>query len=230
MPPTTSNVAIANHPSENLTISAGVAIFHLATSRVVLCYHTRDQYYFLPKGRKNAYEDVCRTAEREGFEESGYRNRLLPLPMQHRATDGDEGKERWVTETQWMQLLPLGRGRQYVLFWYVGETVPPEVEESYGGERGVYRVPEAFPKEGTLEERIRLDKVIGEDGTEKIYEPVRHEGTGVDEEEALYTSQLVPVEEAKRKLRGSVMEDVVRRGWEGIQQRMETERIEAGVA
>jgi hypothetical protein len=54
---------------------------------------------------------------------------------------------------------------------------------------------------------------------------VHHEGTGVDEEEQAYESHLVSVEEAMRLLRGtdSVMADVVRRGWEGIQQRRSME-------
>lgn len=221
MPPTASAPVTANQPSENLTISAGIAIFHLASSRVVLCYHTRDKYYFLPKGRKDAGEDLCHAAEREGFEESGYRNRVLPLPMQHRATNAPD----FVSEPVWMQLLPLGRGRQYVLFWYVGETVPKEVEESYGTE-GMYRPPERYVEDLTLKERVEQDVVRDANGRSKIYMPVRHEGTGVDEEEALYTSVLLPVEEARLKLRGSVMEDVVRRGWEGIQLRVQMEKVE----
>lgn len=57
------------------------------------------------------------------------------------------------------------------------------------------------------------------------WEPVRHENTGVDEEEALYLSYLVPITEAREKLRGSIMADVVRKGWEGICERL---RMESG--
>ena len=60
---------IGNWDSANTTIGAGVAIFHLASSRVVLCYHSVDKYYFLPKGRRDASEDTGSAAEREGFEE-----------------------------------------------------------------------------------------------------------------------------------------------------------------
>ena len=60
---------VGNWDSANTTIGAGVAIFHLASSRVVLCYHSTDKYYFLPKGRRDASEDTGSAAEREGFEE-----------------------------------------------------------------------------------------------------------------------------------------------------------------
>lgn len=222
-------------PSDKLTLGAGVAIFHLATARVVLCYHTRDRYYFLPKGRKNANEALERAAEREGFEESGYRNRLLPLPMKHRATDSDEGREDFVTEPCWMQLLPLTTTAQYVLFWYVAETLPADVEETYPSASGdeakqLYRPPPPFPKTATLRERIAQDAVPGADGSTAVYEPRHHEGTAQDEEEACYRSSLMSIAEAREKLRGSVMEDVVRRGWEGVQLRMEMEEAAAAAA
>lgn len=62
----------------------------------------------------------------------------------------------------------------------------------------------------------------------KGYEPVHHEGTGVDEEEQTYESHLVSVEEGMALLggTGSVMADVVRRGWEGIQKRLEMEKAD----
>ena len=60
---------MGNWDSANMTIGAGVAIFHLASSRVVLCYHSVEKYYFLPKGRRDASEDTGPAAEREGFEE-----------------------------------------------------------------------------------------------------------------------------------------------------------------
>ena len=58
-----------NWDSTHTTIGAGVAIFHLASSRVVLCYHSIDKYWFLPKGRRDAGEETGAGAEREGFEE-----------------------------------------------------------------------------------------------------------------------------------------------------------------
>lgn len=234
MSPSASAPICANYPSEKLTIGCGVAIFHLATSRVVLCYHSRDRYYFLPKGRKNTNEPHTRAAEREGFEETGYRNRLLPLPFKHRQTHTDEGHIEFATEALWIQLLPVSPTVQYFLHWYAAETVPPEVEQSYtaaqsGTEAGtagrIYRPPPSFPANLTIDERIRQDSLPpGESGGSKDYEPVWHEGTGVDEEEAFYRSSLVPIEEALQKLRGSVMADVVRRAWEAVQLRIEMER------
>ena len=70
---------VGNWDSANTTIGGGVAIFHLASSRVVLCYHSVDKYYFLPKGRRDASEETGAGAEREGFEEVGalFNTRLI---------------------------------------------------------------------------------------------------------------------------------------------------------
>ena len=63
---------IAQFAGEDLVVGGGVAIFHLASQRVVIC-SARDrrgeQYYFLPKGRRDAGEDSRAGAEREGYEE-----------------------------------------------------------------------------------------------------------------------------------------------------------------
>jgi 8-oxo-dGTP pyrophosphatase MutT (NUDIX family) len=223
-PPTT-----VSYPSERLTIGCGAAIFHLASSRVVLCHHSRDNYYFLPKGRKNANEAHTRAAEREGFEETGYRNRLLPLPLAHRQTQPESGRVEFVEEAIYVQLLPLPRQAvQYVLFWYAAETVPGEVERAYAGaEEGLGRLyvpPPEFPAGLTIKERIRMDQLSDAPSDRQIYEPVWHEGTGVDEEEALYRSSLMSIDEALQKLGGTVMADVVRRAWEAIQLRIEMEK------
>lgn len=233
-PPKASLPTSANYPSERLTIGCGVAIFHIASSRVVLCYHSRDRYYFLPKGRKNANETHTTAAEREGFEETGYRNRLLPLPFAHRQTQPDEGHVEFATEAIWVQLLPLpGHGVQYILHWYAAETVPPNIEQEYaaaaqektsaGTVGRVYRPPPSFPASLTINERIRMDDLSNASSDGQIYEPVWHEGTGVDEDEALYRSSLVSIDEALQKLRGTVMADVVRRAWEAIQLRVQME-------
>ncbi|KXL50090.1 hypothetical protein M433DRAFT_74939 [Acidomyces richmondensis BFW] len=231
MPAHPSRPVYANFPSEKLAIGAGVAIFHIATERVVLCYHTRDRYWFLPKGRRNANEDTVRAAEREGFEETGYRNRALPLPLKHRQPDSEAGHELFVIEPLWTQLLPLTTTSQYLLFWYAAETVPREVEESYNDTtheaepaRRVYRPPIPFPQKMSLQQRIARDSETGDDGKLTVYNPVRHEGTGVDQEELLYQSFLLPISEARQKLKGSVMEDVVKRGWDAILLRMKMER------
>ena len=116
-------------------------------------------------------------------------------------------------------MMPIGRhAKQYLLYWYIAETLPPDVEPLVVSKPDEpYKPPPAYPTGLTLKERISMEP--------EGYEPVHHEGTGVDEEEQAYESHLVSVEEAMRLLGGtsSVMADVVRRGWEGIQRRQEME-------
>ncbi|KAL2352857.1 hypothetical protein BJ546DRAFT_848473 [Cryomyces antarcticus] len=225
MPQHVSTPVYANFPSSNLTIGAGVAIFHLASARVVVCYHSRDKYWFLPKGRRDVNEATRAAAEREGFEESGYRNRLLPLPLSHRQPRGSSPitpGSLYATEPVWTQLIPQGASVQYLLFWYVAETVPADLPQHVQPpllSRPTYAPPPPFPPALPLRARICQDSQP--DGT--AYEPVRHAGTGVDAEELLYESRLLPIAEARGKLRGSVMADVVRVGWEAVGRRLEME-------
>lgn len=62
----------AHFPGDYFVVGGGVAIFHLATGRVVICSaldRRGTKYYFLPKGRRDAGEESGRGAEREGYEE-----------------------------------------------------------------------------------------------------------------------------------------------------------------
>lgn len=123
-------------------------------------------------------------------------------------------------EPVWMQLVPVSRSTvQYTLFWYIAETVPPADEallhtqtEAQGS---TYQTPPRFPADMPLAARIAQEP--------KDYEPVRHKNTRVDAEEALYASYLLSIPEAMEKLKGTVMADVVRKGWKGVQMRMEIE-------
>lgn len=290
----------ADFDAAHLLIGGGVAIFHLATSRVVLCWHTRDEYWFLPKGRRDVNEESGAGAEREGFEESGFRNRLLPLPVNHRQPAsagtliplqtvpvstpqpairapsppdalskslcrpmGPAPKSIYAVEPILTQLLPVTRTVQYLLHWYVAETLSlgdearvDEVVQQAARARGcgkyeVYARPSAWPDSLTLQERVGQDQSSGlaqspgfqtYPGEEKgesreastiadafasspskpnseLYQPVHHRNTGVDAEEALYESELVPVEEAVRRLERTGMDRVVRWGWALICQR-----------
>lgn len=185
-------------------------------------------YYFLPKGRRDVGEETGAGAEREGFEESGYRNRLLPIPLRtlqpQAHNPSEEVDTRFVTEPVYTQLAPLSNRSQYLLFWFIAETVPPEVEEilqremeemATGKNPTPYQYPPRFPRDMTLKERVKMER--------ERYEPVRHENTGVDEEEALYESYLLPIDDALRRLKGSVQEEVVRIGWNGICERYRLE-------
>jgi hypothetical protein len=115
-----------------------------------------------------------------------------------------------------MQLMPLGP-RQYVLYWYIAETLPPSLEKELETEAGAaYKPPPPYPRNLTLRDRIKQEP--------EGYEPLHHEGTGVDEEELTFKSHMLPIEEAVRRLgRDSVMADVVLKGWQGIQDRLAIE-------
>jgi hypothetical protein len=154
-------------------------------------------------------------------EQSGYRNRLLPLPTVHHQPQAHPRLTvpPMTAEPIWIQLMPLASNtKQYLLYWYIAETLPPDAEpllETSPNEP--YKPPPPYPVGLTLKERVAMEP--------EGYEPVHHEGTGVDEEEQAYKSHLVSIEEAMQLLGGtdSVMADVVRRGWEGIEQRRSME-------
>lgn len=118
-----------------------------------------------------------------------------------------------------MQLVPVSSTSQYVLFWYIAETIPPSAETSIpppvAGAASPYQRPPPYPVDLSLVERAKLEP--------EGYEPIRHEDTGVDSEEAQYVSYLLPIPEAMKKLQGSIMADVVRKGWQGIEKRREME-------
>lgn len=122
-------------------------------------------------------------------------------------------------EPVWTQLVPLSRSSQYMLFWYIAETVPPEVESSLecptSMPSAAYQQPPRYPSDMTLAQRITLEP--------ENYAPVRHENTAADADEALYVSHLLSVEMALQKLEGTVSADVVRRGWAAICLRREME-------
>ena len=255
-PQTMSTHQFLTFDAARLQLGGGVAIYHLASSRVVVCRHPVRDYWFLPKGRRDAGEESGIGAEREGYEEvcccpirpthaicsrprssrdidryqSGYRNRLLPIAMKHlqpapHCPESAAGRRSpFSTEPVCTQLIQRTSKSQYLLFWYVAETLPLEVEERVNeqmeAQRTVvnptpYQVPPRYPAELQLAERI---KMWGEDG-----DPVHHENTGVNADEVLYESHLLTIEEALEVLKGSLMGSVVRSGWEGICLRHEME-------
>jgi 8-oxo-dGTP pyrophosphatase MutT (NUDIX family) len=69
----TQSPLTAQFDSARFLVGGGVAIFHLATGRVVLCSYESQgrKVYFLPKGRRDAGEESGIGAEREGYEEVG---------------------------------------------------------------------------------------------------------------------------------------------------------------
>ncbi|ORY06142.1 hypothetical protein BCR34DRAFT_36637 [Clohesyomyces aquaticus] len=221
-PASTFPTIFAQFSSQDFVIGGGVAIFHIASQRVVICSavdRRGRKYYFLPKGRRDAGEESGRGAEREGYEESGYRNRLLPLPTRHLQPQGYPriAEPPLTAEPVWMQLMPVGHGKQYLLYWYIAETLPPTLDQLLDSEVGdAYKPPHSYPPDLTLRNRIMMEP--------EGYEPVRHEGTGVDEEEQTYESYLLPLSEAIERLgKTGVMADVVQIGWRAIQKRFADE-------
>ena len=122
--------------------------------------------------------------------------------------------------------MPVSTDYQYLLFWYAAETLPPDLETTLNAKPAPHDavaptahntslltpmntaaqkfvIPPAFPKDLTLKQRAQMDEVIGENGQTTVYEPPRHEGTGVDEEEALYESFLLPIGDAIKMLAGT---------------------------
>ncbi|KAI9672735.1 MAG: hypothetical protein M1831_000170 [Alyxoria varia] len=231
--PTVSAPVTANFPAATVVTGCGVAIFHVATNRVVLCSHPDyPGMFFLPKGRKDVGETTENAAQREGFEESGYRNRVLPLPFAQRqpnpAADASTGTDWLFSEPIYTQLMPLRSDVQYILHWYIAETLSPDDEAALSsGTTATYKAPPPYPAHLSLPARVERDP--------QGYEPAHHQNTGVDDEERKYNSSLVDVDEAIRRLsEGTVMgrnviglpqADVVRRGKAAIGYRFNREKI-----
>lgn len=154
--------------------------------------------------------------------QSGYRNRLLPLPLPHIQPRPNGDAQKFDTEPIATRLLPVATHYQYMLFWYAAETLPPCIETSLNASASeAFALPPPFPANTTLAQRVAEDR--NENG--EVGEPKRHEGTGVDEDEAFYVGVLMGVEEAIEVLGGS-SGDVVRRAWEGVclRRKMEGEK------
>lgn len=144
--------------------------------------------------------------------------------------------------------MPVSHTYQYLLFWYAAETLPQDLEDMLNAtetptrpstaehSRGTidtdatstvvkkFAIAPPFPDTLTLKQRAGMDERVGTDGVKCVYEPRRHEGTGVDEEELLYEGHLLPVQDAIETL-GGTSGDVVRRAWEAVclRRRMEEE-------
>ena len=139
-----------------------------------------------------------------------------------------------MTEPIWTQLLPVSEASQYILHWYIAETLPPTLDSALTQKtkdhNGAYQYPMRFQEGMTLRERVQLDvrlemQAITTEGGERYYEPIRHDSREiVQDEEKVYQSKLVPWEEAMRLLgESSVSADVIRRGWKAIESRFDME-------
>ena len=155
---------------------------------------------------------------------------VLPTFQRHRQPKAHKSSSNassvFSIEPVWMQLVPVSRAAQYTLFWYIAETVSPADEDLLHSQAEAqsmaYQIPPRYPADMPLAARIAQEP--------KGYQPIRHENTGVDAEEALYASYLLSIPEAIEKLKGTIMADVIRRGWSGIQMRREIEEKAASKA
>jgi hypothetical protein len=120
-------------------------------------------------------------------------------------------------EPVWTTLLPVSKHTQYLIHWFIAETLPPELEATMGPplESRAYQEPPPYPADLQLIDRVSAEP----DG----YEPTRYENTGVDSDEANYISFLLPIKEAMTKLGNNSMAEVVALGWERIQARLASE-------
>ncbi|KAH8080713.1 hypothetical protein BXZ70DRAFT_960089 [Cristinia sonorae] len=132
----------------NFLIGAGILIIQRETGKVVVIHGSRrPEYCFLPRGRKDVGEDIQAAALREGYEESGYRPTLLPLPIPSLApySPADarpQEEKRLTTEPLYismhhfpagMEFLPPGKQNpgMYFRFYFVGE-IPADAEREEG--------------------------------------------------------------------------------------------------
>lgn len=123
-----------------------------------------------------------------------------------------------MVEPIWTTLLPQSKRTQYLLHWFVAETLPPDLEMSMGPPPAsrAYQEPPLYPADLRLVDRLALEP----DG----YEPTRYDNTGVDSDEANYTSYLLPIGDAIEKLGKNSMREVIAVGWERVQARLAVEK------
>ncbi|TFK71203.1 hypothetical protein BDN72DRAFT_765338, partial [Pluteus cervinus] len=132
--------------SQNFVTGAGMVLFQHETKKVVIIWDSKNEYWLLPKGRKDIGETIESCALREAYEESGYRAQFLPLKIPTRAPAPPEDKDarkRLNTEPIFMQMtswggilgfMPKGAvAGEYLTLWYVGEIPEDAVREENTG-------------------------------------------------------------------------------------------------
>lgn len=72
--------------SEDFYLAAGTVTVDPIARKVLILLDTQNITYQLPRGRKDIGESLAATAVRETFEETGYRPKLLAVPLTTRAT------------------------------------------------------------------------------------------------------------------------------------------------
>ncbi|KAK6338646.1 hypothetical protein TWF696_009457 [Orbilia brochopaga] len=168
---------------------AGAVMVHRKTKRVVLVIDEREGQsvlgWFLPKGRRDVGETFEQTAVREGEEEGGYPCRLLPVPVktkQPRKVKGSILSTEPIYMHNWV--IPAERrfpqGGVYTCFWHVCEITDEDVE------------------------RVEKEKERKNKAAENLAAANKEGTVFMDYHELRYRSELVPYEEAKRRIAESI--------------------------
>jgi len=125
-------------------LGAGMVVIQPSTTKIVLCYETKKNVWFLPKGRKDVGESLEMAALREAYEETGYRVEFLPLFTETRQPDppGEityKNTEPFCLHTQaWgpkfnRQGQVYDSGGEYLVFWYIGQIPADAIREEGTG-------------------------------------------------------------------------------------------------
>ncbi|OCH92522.1 hypothetical protein OBBRIDRAFT_791116 [Obba rivulosa] len=133
--------------SSDFMLGSGMVIIQPSTGKVVVLYESVDNYWFLPKGRKDIGETLEQAALREAYEESGYRVEFLPLFMPtnappppaspHALRDLPVMEPFYISTCTWRprrhRTGPGAQGGEYLTFWYVGQIPEDAVHHSNTG-------------------------------------------------------------------------------------------------
>lgn len=126
--------------SDSFVISCGTVAVDLAKSKVLLIRSRGTKECYLPKGRKNIGESLEDAAERETYEETSFRVKLLPVPISTLATAPDrrceEAECQAITEPLAVTQRLTGKA-QKIIFWFVAvadSATSPEDHTQQEGE------------------------------------------------------------------------------------------------
>lgn len=125
--------------SSTFVISCGTITLDPAHAKLLLIRHQKNGAVFFPKGRKNIGETLEQAAERETYEETGFRVTLLPLQVPTLATPATGGELglHVCTEPVAVSQRLTPDGILKLIFWFAAtgdSTAAPDVGTQEEGE------------------------------------------------------------------------------------------------